>query len=84
MRKSIPYEILSAISAIVGAFILVGIYYPLLNPVQYGIDSHEDSPSVWFYIIATPFPLVILAASWYFNRKAQRMKRDEHDHKPSA
>jgi len=84
MRKSLPYEIIAAVSAVVGAFILVAIYYPLLNPVQFKIDSHQESPSVWYYIFATPFPLVILAASWYFNRKAQRMKRDEHDHKPSA
>ena len=85
MRKSLPYEILAAISAIVGAFILVAVYYPLLNPVQFKIDSHQESPSVWHYIFATPIPLLILAASWYFNRKAQRMKRDENDdHKPSA
>ena len=85
MRKSLPYEILAAISAIAGAGILVAIYFPILNPGQYRIEAHRELPSVGYYIFATPFPLVILGAAWYWNRKAQRMKRDENDdHKPSA
>jgi hypothetical protein len=85
MRKSLPYEILAAISAIVGAGLLVAIYFPILNPGQYRIEAHHEVPSVGYYIIATPFPLLILGAAWYWNRKAQRMKRDENDdHKPSA
>jgi hypothetical protein len=84
MRKSLPYEVLAAASAIIGAFILVVVYYPLLNPVQFEIDSHEEPPSLWHYILATPIPLLILAASWCLNRKAQRLKQDDHDRKPSA
>jgi hypothetical protein len=85
MRKSLPYEILAAISAIVGAGLLVAIYFPILNPGQYRIEAHRELPSVGYYIFATPFPLVILGAAWYWNRKAQRMRRDENDdHKPSA
>jgi hypothetical protein len=88
MRKSLPYEIIAAVSAIVGAGILVAVYFPLLNPGQYRIETHQEMPSVVYYIVATPIPLLILGAAWYCNRKAQRMKRDEkdaeHAHKPSA
>ena len=85
MRKSLPYEILAAISAIVGAVVLVVIYFPILNPGQYRIETLHEVPSVAYYIIATPFPLLILGAAWYWNRKAQRMRRDKNDdNKPSA
>jgi hypothetical protein len=77
MRKSLPYEIIAAVSAVLGALILVVVYYPLLNPIQYEIDSHQDLPSVGYYIFMTPIPLAILSASWYFNRKAQQLKREE-------
>jgi hypothetical protein len=82
MRKSLSYEIIAAVSAIFGAFLLVGIYMPLINPVQTKIETHQESPSVSYYIILTPIPLAVLSASWYFNRKAQRLKRDEKDEKP--
>ena len=88
IRKSLPYEIVAAVSAIVGAFLLVGLYMPIINPVQTRIETHQESPPVSFYILFTPIPLLILSASWYCNRKAQRLKRDEkdakHDQKPAA
>ena len=85
MRKSLPYEILATISAIVGAFLLIGLYMPLINPGLTKVETHRELPSVGYYILLTPIPLAVLSASWYFNRKAQRLKRDENDdHKPSA
>jgi len=33
------------------------------------------------YILGTPFSLLILSGAWYFNRKAQKLKRDEKDSK---
>jgi len=88
VKKSLPYEIIAAVSAIVGAGILIAVYFPILNPGQYRIEAHHESPSVAYYIIVKPFPLLILGVAWYWNRKAQRMKRDmkdaEHDHKPST
>lgn len=62
-----------------GALILVAVYYPLLNPIQYEIDSHKDLPSVGYYIIMTPISLAILWASWKLNRKAQQLKREEKE-----
>jgi hypothetical protein len=73
MRKSLPYEIIAAVSAMLGALILVSVYYPVLNPIQYEIDSHKDLPSVGYYIIMTPIPLAILWVSWKLNRKAQQL-----------
>lgn len=77
MRKSLPYEIIAAVSAMLGALVLVSVYYPVLNPIQYKIDSHEDLPSVGHYIIMTPIPLAILWVSWKLNRKAQQLKQEE-------
>lgn len=77
MRKSLPNEIIAAVSALLGALILVAVYYPILNPIQYEIDSKQDLPSAGHYLIVTPIPLAILWASWRFNRKAQQLKREE-------
>ncbi len=77
MRRSLPYEILATLGALVGAFVLVCIYFPLLNPGAYKIQSGQTGEPLSYYLIATPFPLLILAASWYLNRKAQRLKREE-------
>jgi glycerol uptake facilitator-like aquaporin len=77
MRKSLPYEIIAAASAMLGALILVWVYYPILNPIQYSIDSHQDLPSISYYIVMTPIPLAILWASSHFNKKAQQLKQDE-------
>jgi glycerol uptake facilitator-like aquaporin len=88
MKKSIPYEIVAAVSAMLGAVLLVFVYYPVINPIRYRIDSHHETAPLSRYILGTPVSLLILSGAWYFNRKAQRRKRDEkdvkHDQKPSA
>lgn len=61
----------------VGSLILVAVYYPILNPIQYQIDSHDDLPSVDYYILTTPIPLAILWVSWRLNKKAQQLKKEE-------
>jgi len=75
VKKSLSYEIIAAVLAMTGAIILVFFYYPLLNPIQFKIDSHEDTPSIGYYIFVTPIPLLILFAVWRFNCKAQRIKK---------
>jgi len=88
LKKSLLYEIVAAVSAIFGAFLLVGVYMPVLNPVQTKLETHQELPSLVYYFVMTPIPLAVLSAAWYFNRKAQRLKRAEkdgkHDQKPSA
>jgi len=50
MKKSLAYEIAAAVSAIFGAFLLVGVYMPLFNPEQTRIETHRELPSVGYYL----------------------------------
>lgn len=77
MKKTLPYEIIAVVLAILGAFLLVGVYMPVINPGLTRVETHQELPSVGYYIVATPIPLAVLFASWYFNRKAQQLKREE-------
>jgi hypothetical protein len=77
VKKSLPYEIIAALLGLFGAFLLVIVYMPLINPGQTKIETHHGLPSAGYYIMMTPIPLAVLLASWYFNRKAQQRKRDE-------
>jgi hypothetical protein len=79
MQKSIPYEILAMTSAMVGTVLLVCTYYPVINPIQYRIDNHSETAPMIRYILGTPVSLLILSGAWYFNRKTQKLKRDEKD-----
>jgi uncharacterized membrane protein YidH (DUF202 family) len=76
MKKPLPYEIIATVLAIFGAFLLVGVYMPAINPGQTRVEMHQELPSVGYYIVVTPIPLAVLFASWYFNRKAQQLKRE--------
>jgi len=85
MKLSSKYESIAAVLALVGAVALVAVYYPILNPVQFSMDSGRDSVPLSRYILGTPGSIFMLAAAWYFNRKAMRLKREEQDVvKPSA
>jgi len=76
MKKPLLYEIAAAMLAIFGAFLLVGAYMPLLNPAQTRIETHRELPSVGYYIVVTPIPLLILIASWHFNKKARVLRQE--------
>ena len=58
-----------------GAFILVGVYMPILNPGLTKRETHRDLPSLGYYVVATPIPVSILVGAWFLNRKAQAMRR---------
>ena len=75
MKKSLPYEVAAVVSALLGAFLLVGVYMPLLNPGLIKIETHNELPSLGFYIVTTPIPLFFLLASWHFNKKARTIKQ---------
>lgn len=79
MKKSAPYETVAAISAMLGAILLVFTYYPVINPIQYRLDNDKESASPSRYIFGTPASILILSGSWFFNLKARRLKRDEKD-----
>jgi len=57
-----------------GAFLLVGVCMPVLNPGLTRMATHRDPPSVGYYIAVTPIPVSILAASWLLNKKARAIR----------
>ncbi|MCB9913455.1 MAG: hypothetical protein H7A46_21475 [Verrucomicrobiales bacterium] len=77
MTKSVPYEVVAVTFMIIGAFLLVATYYPVLNPIQYRIGSHQETAPLSRYLFGTPLSLLILVAAFYFNRRAKRLKRTE-------
>ena len=77
MKASIRYESLAAVLALIGAVSLVAVYYPILNQVQFSLDSDLDSVPLSRYVLGTAASLFILAAALHFNRKAIRLKREE-------
>lgn len=80
MKKSIPYEILTALTGVAGAILLVFTYYPIINPMQYRIDNDRETAPVSRFIIGTPVSLLILSAAWYFNRMTQKLRQAEYTH----
>ena len=68
----------------VGAFILVAAYIPILNPGMFKVETGRVGEPLGYYLVVTPFPVVILVASWLLNRKAQGIKHQEKSGKPSA
>ncbi|MDB6058966.1 MAG: hypothetical protein JWO95_2810 [Verrucomicrobiales bacterium] len=75
MKKSLPYEVAATLLALFGAFLLVGALMPLINPGQTKGETHAELPSLGYYIVATPIPLLVLIASWYCNKKARTIKQ---------
>jgi hypothetical protein len=73
MKKSLIYEISAAAAATLGAILLAAVYLPVLNPGMLWFEGQRYTLS--YYIIATPIPIFILVASWYFNRKSQQLKK---------
>jgi len=65
----------AAALALFGAFLLVGVCMPVLNPGLTRIATHRDLPSVGYYIAVTPIPVSILVASWLMNKKARAIRQ---------
>jgi len=66
----------ASILSLTGVMILVAVYMPLIDPssVHYEVTLSR-------YLYGTPASLFILAAAWYFWRKAIHLKRAERDAK---
>ena len=75
MKRPLPCESAAAALALCGAFLLVAVYIPILNPGLLGMPARQALPSIGYYIVATPIPLAILVASWFLNQKARAIKR---------
>lgn len=72
--KKSSYETVAATLALVGAFVLVGVYVPILNPGLTKLALRMELPSLGYYIVATPIPVFLLLAAWHFNKKARAIK----------
>jgi len=60
-----------------GALLLVWVYFPIINPIQYSLDSHQETASLSRYILGTPISVLILSVAWYFNREALKLKQEK-------
>jgi predicted Co/Zn/Cd cation transporter (cation efflux family) len=76
MKKTMLFKILAVLLAMSGAILLVFTYYPIINPIQYRIDSHGETVQARRLLVGTPVSLMILSGAWYFNRKTRKLKSD--------
>ena len=76
MKKTMLYEIFAVVLAMTGAILLVFTYYPIINPIQYRIDSHGETVQATRLLVGTAISLMILSGNWYFNRKTRKLKSD--------
>lgn len=82
------YEAIAAAFLGAGAFLLVAVYLPVINPRLYDCatdergftrhvslhESGERAQPLSYYYIGTPLSLLLLAAAWHFNLKALRSR----------
>jgi len=63
------------ILAIIGAVVLVLAFLPIINPGLLGREHYRDGMRAWNYLTAV-IAVIVLSISWYFNKKAQRLRKD--------
>jgi hypothetical protein len=83
MKKQKLYEAVGMILALIGAFVLVGVLMPVINPGFYRINVRKGELPDGYWFFAMPIPILILGVAWYFNRKAQRMQKCA-EHSPTG
>jgi hypothetical protein len=66
VKASSTYESIASVLALVGVVVLVGAFYPMVNPEDY---RREGVPLIR-YILGALVSLFILATAWHFNCKA--------------
>ena len=72
--KRLKATVFSAIAASLlasGAFFLVIVCLPLINPV---IVRHDQPHTFGYYLGGGSLALALLGAAWYFNLKALRLR----------
>ena len=79
MRRSIAYELAAATIMMFGVVLLVAVYFPVINPQQYNLDSGGAGAPMIRYVLGTPIALFILWVAWRVNRRAQMLNRTEKD-----
>jgi AbiV family abortive infection protein len=77
-RPSPVNERIAAVLVVLGAIVLVGVLYPIINPRQFRAETAGDGAQFAFQTVGIAVALVILAAAWQISRKAQRRKHQEY------
>lgn len=77
MKRHQVYEALGMITALLGALLLVVAFFPILNPGRHRLETGHSGEPLGYYLITVAIATLVLSAAWYFNRKAQRLKREE-------
>lgn len=77
--KASLYEGLAAGLAMLGVIGLAGVFYPAINPVQFGLDPGPQVEPLVRYSVGTPIAVLVLMLAWQFNRIAVRMKNEKRD-----
>jgi hypothetical protein len=79
MKKSVLYEIAAVTLMMVGAVLLVFVFYPNINPTQYRLDNHRENAPISRYLVGTPVSILILIIAWCFNRRAANLRKERTD-----
>ena len=77
--KTSLYEGLAAGLAMLGVIGLAGVFYPDINPRQFGLTPGPIVAPLVRYTVGAPIALLILMMGWHFNRIAQRLKNEKRD-----
>jgi len=71
--KILVLSVTAASLLAVGAFLLVFICLPVINP---GIVEQDQPHTFGFYLAVGSLALGLLGAAWYFNLKALRLRNE--------
>ncbi len=81
MKRHHLYEAIGMLMALFGAFALVAAFGPMINPGMHKVETGRSEEPLGYYVFSVSISVLILSAAWYFNRKAQQIKRDEEGRK---
>ncbi len=82
MKKAIPYEIVATILALFGLLFLAGACLPLLDHEKARLATGHTKMPLTYFLVSLPGPLLMLAASWHFNRRGIQLRKNEQSLPP--
>ena len=82
MKRTSQYEAVAAISAIVGAGVLVTGLMPFINPGFLDANETGEYSPRMIFLVGTLLSLPLLGMAWHFNKKAQAIRQKLEDPAP--
>ncbi|MEI7912821.1 MAG: hypothetical protein WCK77_24605 [Verrucomicrobiota bacterium] len=79
--KIILTEIFSTTIALAGVIVLVGTFFPLINPTQYWKNAKSSEVSPYRYYYGVVGASVAFASAWFLNKRA--IKARGRNNKPT-